>query len=172
MNLITRYEQWLISTLESQISTRKAVKTITHLNEPNQTQPKCPMWQHRHWTHRLRGHIQNEENWREENQMIIWHKWPVMLNIRYRWLNPRLYQFLQTRYKYLGVAQALKTDLALKKHTRVTKRDLKRPQTRAREWRRLVSLYLHTKINSKPQAAQITRSFFFLRKLVLKDFPK
>ena len=41
-----------------------------------------------------------------------------MLNIR--WLNPRLYQILQTRYKYLGVAQALKTKLALKKRTRVS----------------------------------------------------
>ena len=28
----------------TQISTRKAVETITHLNEPNQTQLKCPMW--------------------------------------------------------------------------------------------------------------------------------
>ena len=32
----------------------------------------------------------------------------------------------ECRYKYLGVAQALKTNLALKKHTRLTKRDLKR----------------------------------------------
>ena len=34
--------------------------------------------------------------------------------------------FLQTQYKYLGVAQPLKIDLALTKHTRVTKQDSKR----------------------------------------------
>ena len=30
------------------------------------------------------------------------------------------YQILQTRYKYLGVVQALKTNLALKKYTHVS----------------------------------------------------
>ena len=30
------------------------------------------------------------------------------------------YQILQTRYKYLGVAQALKTNLASKEQTRIT----------------------------------------------------
>ena len=53
----------------TQISTRKAIKTITQVNEPNQTQLKCPMW-HKNTVgeHRIRGHIQNEENSKEENQ--------------------------------------------------------------------------------------------------------
>ena len=53
----------------TQISTRKAIKTITHLTEPNQTQLKCPMW-HKNTVveHRIRGHMQNEENSKDENK--------------------------------------------------------------------------------------------------------
>ena len=79
-----------------------------------------------------------------------------MLNIR--WLNPRIYQILQTRYKFLEVAQALKTNLALKKHTRVTRRDLKRLKHAPGSGVGL-SVFIYTP-NSKPQAAQITKLLF------------
>ena len=45
-----------------------------------------------------------------------------MLNIR--WLNPRSYQILQTRYKYLRVAEAFKNQFSSEK-TYSCKRDLK-----------------------------------------------
>ena len=94
-----------------------------------------------------------------------------MLNIR--WLNPRIYQFLQTRYKYLGVAQASKTNLALKKHTRITKRDLKRLK-HAPGSGVVLSVFIYTP-NSNPQVAQIKKISIFFRKLVLafvsKDSP-
>ena len=62
----------------------------------------------------------------------------------------------ECRYKYLGVAQALKTNLALKKHTRVAKRDLKRLKHAPGSGVGL-SVFICTP-NSKPQAAQITKS--------------
>ena len=42
----------------------------------------------------------------------------MMLNIP--WLNPKLHQILQTRYKYLRVAQAFKNQFSSEKHTRAS----------------------------------------------------
>ena len=73
----------------------------------------------------------------------------------------------------LGVAQASKTNLAVKRHTRVTKRDLKRLKHMPGSGVGL-SVFIYTP-NSKPQAAQITKIIIFIRKLVLafasKIFP-
>ena len=70
----------------------------------------------------------------------------------------------ECRYKYLGVAQALKTNLALKHtHTRnilvtVAKRDLKRLKHAPGSGVGL-SVFICTP-NYEPQAAQITKSLF------------
>ena len=61
-----------------------------------------------------------------------------MLNIQ--WLNPRLYQILQTRYKYLRVAQAFKNQFSSEKTYS------KKAKTRAGESRN-VSLYLEKKLS-------------------------
>ena len=66
----------------------------------------------------------------------------MMLNIP--WLNPKLYQILQTRYKYLRVAQAFKNQFSSEK-TYSCKLDLKRLKHSLKGVRRLVSLYLHAK---------------------------
>ena len=57
----------------TQISTRKAYKAIKHLKEPSQTLLKCPMWhqKHRRLTHGIRGHIQSEENSKQETQKSL-----------------------------------------------------------------------------------------------------
>ena len=79
----------------------------------------------------------------------------MMLNIR--WLNPRLYQILQTRYKYLRVAQAFKNQFSSEK-AYSCKLDLKRLK-HAPGSRVGLSVFIYTP-NSKPQAAQITKSLF------------
>ena len=85
---------------------------------------------------------------------LIRHKWPVMLNIR--WLNPRLYQILQTRYKYLRVAQAFKNQFSSeKKHTR--KRLKHAPGSR------VASVFIY-KPNSIPQTEPKLQNHFFHKK--------
>ena len=54
---------------------------------------------------------------------LIGHEWPVMLNKR--WLNQRLYQMLQNRYKHLRVAQPFKDQFSSEK-TYSSKLDSKR----------------------------------------------
>ena len=99
----------------------------------------------RRWTYRIRGHVQNEENSKEENQNSLGTNdlWCWTNQIK---SNPRLYQILQ----YLGVAQALKTNM---KKTYSCKLDLKRLKPAPGSGLAL-SLFIYTP-NSKPQVALV-----------------
>ena len=96
---------------------------------------------------------------------LIRHKWPVMLNIR--WLNPRLYQILQTRYKYLRVAQAFKDQFRSEK-TYSCKLDLKGLS-------HVASVFIYTP-NSIPLAKPKLQNHYFHTKtrtgFYLERFPK
>ena len=78
-------------------------------------------------------------------------------DVEHTWLNPKLYQILQTRYKYLRVAQAFKNQFSSEK-TYSCKLDLKRLKHSLGS-RVGLSVFIYTP-NSKPQAAQITKSLF------------
>ena len=89
---------------------------------------------------------------------LIRHEWPVMLNKR--WLNPRLYQILQNRYKYLRVAQAFKDQFSSEK-TYSCKLDSKR--LKHAPGSRVASVFIYTP-NSIPQAEPKLQNHYFHKK--------
>ena len=98
----------------------------------------------------IKNTVVSEHTDYKRTSKLIRHKWPVMLNIR--WVNPRLYQILQTRFKYLRVAQAFKNKFNSEK-TYSKKAKIRSGESRS------VSLYLHAKFYTTDRA-QIRKSYF------------